>query len=60
MGQPWPLLSFIFGPIQANIITIFTTNICEKMSILCTCLGFEPTTLGHEFPPNPQDQGSLP
>ena len=35
---------FIFGLLQANIITIFTTNIREKMSIQYTVLGFEPTT----------------
>ena len=31
MGQPRPLLLFIFGLFQTNIITIFTTNICEKV-----------------------------
>ena len=46
MGQPRPLLSFIFGLLQTNIITIFTTNICEKMSIQYTVSGFEPTTFG--------------
>ena len=31
---------------QTNIITIFTTIICNKMSIQYTVLGFEPTTVG--------------
>ena len=30
---------------QTNIITIFTTNKCDKMSIQHTVSGFEPTTL---------------
>ena len=40
--------SFIvyFRSFQTNIITIFTTNICEKMSIQYTVLGFEPMTFG--------------
>ena len=46
MDQPWPLLSFIFGLFQTSIITIFTINICEKMSIQYTVLGFEPMTFG--------------
>ena len=29
----------------------FTTNVCEKMSILYTELEFEPQPLGHESPP---------
>ena len=33
MGQPRPLISFIFGLSQTNNITIFTLNVCEKMSI---------------------------
>ena len=45
----WPIpasFSFIFGLFQTNIITIFTTNICGKMSIQYTVPGFEPTTFG--------------
>ena len=40
--------SFIiyFWSFQTNIITIFTTNICEKMSIQYTVPGFEPMTFG--------------
>ena len=34
-----------FRSFQTNI-TIFTTNICEKMSIQYTVPGFEPTTFG--------------
>ena len=42
-----PGLFFVyFWSFQANIITIFTTNICEKMSIQYTVQGFEPTTFG--------------
>ena len=37
--------SFIFWSFQTNI-TIFTTNICEKISIQYTVPGFEPTTFG--------------
>ena len=40
MGQPG-LFLFIFGLFKQ---TIFTTNQCEKMYILYTALGFEPTT----------------
>ena len=42
MGHRWPLFRLI-SSFQKNI-TIFTTNICYKMSIQCTVLGFEPTT----------------
>ena len=40
--------SFIvcFRSFQTNIITYFTTNICEKMSIQNTVPGFEPTSFG--------------
>ena len=37
--------SFIFGLFKQTL-QIFTTNICEKMSIQYTVLGFEPTTFG--------------
>ena len=41
----WAIPSlFLFIFVFSNKQTIFTTNICEKMSILCTMLGFEPTT----------------
>ena len=40
-----PGLCFVyFWSFQTNIITIFTTNICEKMSIQCMVPGFEPMT----------------
>ena len=35
-----------FRSFQANIITIFTTNICEKSSFQYMVTGFEPTTIG--------------
>ena len=31
---------------QTNITTFFTANICEKMSIQYTVLGFKPTAFG--------------
>ena len=37
--------SFIFGLFKQTL-QIFTTNVCEKMSIQYTAPGFEPTTLG--------------
>ena len=41
-----PGLFFVyFQSFQTNI-TIFTTNICEKMSIQYTVPGFEPMTFG--------------
>ena len=46
IGQPWPLLSIIFSLFQTNIITIFTTNMYEKLSIQYPVLGFESTTFG--------------
>ena len=46
-----PGLFFVyFRSFQSNN-TIFTTNICEKMSIQYMVLGFEPTTFIHESPP---------
>ena len=42
-GQPLPLYSFIFGLYQTNIITNFTANICEKMSIRCWDLNPRPS-----------------
>ena len=44
MGHPRPLFH-LFSSFQTNI-TIFTTNICEKMSIQYTVPGFELTTFG--------------
>ena len=46
MGQPRPLLSFIFGLFKHTPLQFFTTKIIEKMSIQYTVLGFEPTTYG--------------
>ena len=51
MGQPRPLLSFIFRSFQINIITIIATNICEKISFEYMVPGIKPTTFGHESPP---------
>ena len=42
VGKSWPLFN-LFSSFQTNI-TIFTTNIWEKMSIQYTVLGFETTT----------------
>ena len=39
------LFSFIFGLFKQTL-QIFTTNICEKMSIQYTVPGFEPKTFG--------------
>ena len=46
LNGPTPA-SFIayFRSFQTNIITIFTTKICEKMSIQYTVPGFEPTNI---------------
>ena len=40
------LFIIYFRSFQTYIITIFTTNICENMSIQCRVPGFEPTTFG--------------
>ena len=43
-NRPTPASFLVyFWSFQTNIITIFTTNICEKMSIHFTVPGFEPT-----------------
>ena len=39
-----PSLFFVYFRSFQTSITIFTTNICEKMSIQYMVLGFEPTT----------------
>ena len=45
-NRPTPAsFSFIFGLFKQTL-QIFNTNICEKMSIQYTVLGFEPTTFG--------------
>ena len=50
MVHPRPLFS-LFSSFQA-IITIFTANICEKMSIQYTwCWDSNPQPSGHESPP---------
>ena len=42
-----PSLFFVyFRSFQTNMITIFATNICKKMSIQYTVPGFKPTTFG--------------
>ena len=41
----WASFSFIFGLFRQTL-QIFTTNVCEKMSIQYMAPGFEPTTLG--------------
>ena len=43
MGQPQPLLLFIFWSFKTNIITIFTINLCEKSPYSIQC-----------WDPNPQ------
>ena len=43
MGQSRALFQ-LFSSFQTNIITILTTNQCEKMSIQYMVLGFKPTT----------------
>ena len=45
MGQPRPLLLVIFGLFQANIITIFTTNICDKYPFSIRCRDSNPRPL---------------
>ena len=50
MVQSRPLFVY-FWSYQTNIVTIFTTNICEKMSIQYMVLGFEFTTSEHESLP---------
>ena len=42
VGNPRSLFN-LFSSIQTNI-TFITTNTCDKMSIQCTMMGFEPTT----------------
>ena len=41
-----PGLFFVYFHLFSKNITIFTTNICEKMSIQFMVLGIEPTTFG--------------
>ena len=50
MGQPQPLFLFIFGLFRQTF-QMFTTNICEKMSIQDMVPGFEPRPLECESPP---------
>ena len=40
MDHPWPLFVYFWSS-QTNI-TIFKTNLCDKMSIQYMVLGFEP------------------
>ena len=47
MGHPRPLFR-LFSSFHTDI-TIFTTNICEKMNIQYMVLGFEPTTFRTSF-----------
>ena len=51
MGQPRSLLSFNFGLLRTNIITNFTTNICEKCSSSIQCWDSNPRPSEHESPP---------
>ena len=45
LNGPYPAsFSFIFGLFKQTNSSIFTTNICEKMSFKYPVLGFEPTT----------------
>ena len=51
-GQPRPLLSFIFGSFETNIISIFTTNrYVKKCSSSIQCQDLNPQPLEHESPP---------
>ena len=50
MGQPRPLFC-LFSSFQQTNITIFTTNICEKMSIQYTVLDSNPQPSDCEYHP---------
>ena len=43
------LFLIYFRSFQTNIITIFTTNICQKESIQYQVPGFEPTPHSHNY-----------
>ena len=47
MGQPQPLLLFIFWSFKTNIITIFTINLCEKSPSSIQCWDPNPRPLEH-------------
>ena len=51
MGQTRPLFFVYFRSFQANIITIFTTNICEKSPSSIRCRDSNPRPLEHESLP---------
>ena len=61
MGHTWPLFKkkwakpglFIvyFWSFQTNIVTNFTTNICEKCPSSLRCWDLNPWPSGHESPP---------
>ena len=61
MGQPGPLFVY-FGSFQTNIITIFTTDQCEKMSCPSSIRrrDLNPQPLDHEPPPITTRPGLLP
>ena len=50
----------MFWSFQTNIITIFTTKICEKCSSSIQCRDLIPQPLEHESPPITNRQGLLP
>ena len=52
MGQPRPLFVYLWY-FQTNIVTIFTTNKCVKMSCPSSIQSWNsnPRPLGHEPPP---------
>ena len=50
----------LFWSFQTNIITIFTTKICEKCSSSIQCRDLIPQPLEHESPPITNRQGLLP
>ena len=59
MGQPLPLLLF-FWSFQTNIITIFSTNICDKCPSSIQCWDSNPWPLEHESPPTTTRPGLPP
>ena len=51
MGQPLDSFFVYFWSFQTNIITIFTTNMCEKCPFSMRCWDLNLRPLQHEPPP---------
>ena len=51
MGQPRPLLSFIFGLFKKNVITVFTTIYVQKNPSCIWCRDLNPQPSKNECPP---------